>query len=456
MDEARYQEAKQAYDTGDYRGAAKAFLAAAGSQPEGSGAAYHMAGNSLMRLRRHGDAVTVYGQALKDEIYDRRGALFANLAAANVALGEYPEAVEAYDHALEEPDYTNQYRALQGKAGALFEMGRFADAAGAYRQAALDGDNPDPGKALNNLGLCFMAIGRPADAVEAYKAALGFDTYAGRGKALANLGLAFHALSLHEDAVKSFEKSIQLHGHELSEQMRTSFELSRAALERPEREVIDGWSTGEIPPVIDAPGSDDAQADRAGSAAGVLPTASSGVPPATDASATGELFGEETDGSAFFTMTDEEMKEKDRVERRVERQVRRSERNPWTLVATIVVLVIVIVAAIAAAYFSGLGFPTQSMTVTGMLQARAEGEPVDGYWVAAPSADVDKDMAKLPPIQEFQVDSVERSPATSQVAVTVTPKDGSPLRYEITLAREGVGWKVTGVENDWRSTGGGS
>jgi len=461
VDEARFQEAKQAYDSGDFRAAAKGFLAAAGREPEGTGSAYHMAGNSLMRLRRHADAVTVYGQALRDDVYDRRGAVLSNLAAAHTALGEYAEAVEAYKSALDEHDYSTHYKALQGMAGALFEMGKFPEAASAYRQAALDGDNPDPGKALNNLGLAFMSLGRPADAVEAYKAALGFDDYPGRGKALANLGLAFHVLGEHKQAVKSFEKAIQLHAYELSEQARTAFEKSQEEL-RPQREVIEGWSTGEIPPLIEplnADASDDFEIRTTMDSTHVMPAVSAPILMSAasndDPSTTGELFGEVPE-SEFFTLTDDQMKDRDRTVRRAERDAKRAERNPWTLVATVALVVVVVVATLAATYFSGLGFPTQRMTVAGMLDTRADGQPVEGYWVAVPSTDIDKEMAKLPVVDVYEIAEVERSPRTSRVTVTVTPENGSPLRYEVTLAREGIGWKIAGIENDWRSTGGGS
>ena len=73
MDQSRFQEAQQAYDAGEFRNAAKCFLAAASRGPEGNGAAYHMAGNSLLHLRRYQDAVTVYGHALHDELFARRG-----------------------------------------------------------------------------------------------------------------------------------------------------------------------------------------------------------------------------------------------------------------------------------------------------------------------------------------------------------------------------------------------
>jgi hypothetical protein len=40
------------------------------------------------------------------------------------------------------------------------------------------------------------------------------------------------------------------------------------------------------------------------------------------------------------------------------------------------------------------------------------------------------------------------------VTVTVNLEKGTPLHYRISLGREGVGWKVVGVDNDWGSTGG--
>lgn len=440
MDDALFRDAKQAYDSGDYRAAAKGFLAAAGRGVEGNGSAYHMAGNSLMRLRRHADAITVYCHALKDALYDRRGAVLANLAAAHVASGDYAEAVDEYRRAAEEPDYPTRYKALHGMAGALVEMGHYEQAAVAYRQAALDGDNPDPGKALNSLGLCLMALGRPGDAVEAYKAALGFDAYAGRGKALANLGIAFNALGEHKEAVKAFEKATQLHSHVLAASALTAYEASRQAVaaQAPERTIVDGWATGEIPAMIE---------DEPVMRASDITQAFAVVPSNDDPSTTGELFGNQPPlDTEFFTRTDSEMKEVDRVARRDERNARRADRNPWQLPATIVSGILVLAAIIAAVYFSGYGFPTQRMAVDGMLAARADGEPVEKHWVAVPSGDVDKEMSKVPAmIDTYQVGAVERAATTSKVEVTVVPDDGDPVRYTVTLSREGFGWKVSGI-----------
>ena len=103
----------------------------------------------------------------------------------------------------------------------------------------------------------------------------------------------------------------------------------------------------------------------------------------------------------------------------------------------------------------GFGFPTQSQTVSRLLTAHGAGDQVESYWVAVTDKDIAKEMAKIPPLKSFDIDSVTMRANDSVVLATVTPKSGAPLHYTFTLRREGVGWKVTGVENDWRSTGGG-
>ncbi|MGV8082911.1 MAG: tetratricopeptide repeat protein [Coriobacteriia bacterium] len=432
MDETRFQEAQQAYNAGDYRTAAKAFLASAGRGADGNGAAYHMAGNSLLRLRRYADAVTVFKHALRDELYERRGAVHANLGVAFMALGDYSEAVRSYESALGEADYPTPYKAYQGMASALLERGRVEEAAAAYRKAALDGSNPDPGKALVNLGLCFMALGRPADAVDAYQAALGFDDYRGRGKALANLGQAYHALGQYPDAVRTFERATQLHSHELSPAAAAAYEDARAKLRAQPRPV------GEA-----------ALAPEAALDAGEEQPTQSFETQARDAS---DLlgFGDDEAVADFFSVTDEELRRRDIEERRA----RRTQKTPVrrrAVITTIVIVVVLICVAAVLAWFTGFGWPTQQQTVSGMLTAYEDGGAVDSYWVAVPAADVTKEMAKIPTPKDFSVSEVSRGSQTSTVTVIITPESGSDLRYAVTLVREGVGWKVNGIDNDWQS-----
>jgi tetratricopeptide (TPR) repeat protein len=500
VDQNRFQEAQQHYEAGEYRQAAKGFLAAAGRGPEGTGVAYHMAGNSLMRLRRFQDAVTVYGHALRDPLYDRRGAIFANLGKAYCEIGDYAEAVKAYESALEEPDYTTKYKAYQGMADALFSRERIEDAAVAYRKAALDPENPDPGKALVNLGLCFMGLQRPADAVEAYRAALGFDDYKGRGKALANLGIAFVALQEYDDAIRSFEKATEMHGHRLSAAAQSAYSIALARVQgrQPERPTAQPEEVATQPEPEPQPEPEAAvtpqpeppvaggvelvepresltaefdnvwaTSDFAGTTmnwdavdddGGPLPDFTETLTPQVtqplapfDHGADSLGFGDEKAVEDFFSATDAELKARDKEARRAARH----ERGPIAIIKQVVIAVVilgVVIGALAGGYSLGYGWPTQAQTVGGMLSAYQNGGPVDSFWVAAPTKDITKEMAKMPPVKSFTIDNVSQGATVSKASVTITPKTGAALHYTITLSREGVGWKVSGVDNDWGST----
>ena len=423
MDQTRLAAAESAYAAGEWTSAAREYLGAAAGEITGSGYAFHRAGNSLMKLKRIEDACAVYERALEDDTYQDAAAVACNLGTAKASLGAFDEAARAFSRALEDPDYPGRYKALQGLAGAYYQMGRIEDAAEAYRQAALDSNNPDPGKALNNLGLCFVALDRPQDAVEAYRAAVELEEYKGRGRAAANLGMAYAALGMHDRAVASFERARDEFGHPLSNSLQAAYQASAAALGADNR--VEGWSTGELPSVAL-------------------------TPPAA--------FGDEEqdDDSRFFTITDAEMKVADRDARRRERRERPPARPLWANVLVWSAVVVVVAGAIVGAYLYGLGYPTQQMTVNGVLEAYADGDDVASYWIAVPATDVDKAMSSLPPQWvSYSIGEIERSARTSQVDVTVTLERGGIVTYQISLAREGVGWKVNGVSTSFSSMDGG-
>ncbi|MBN1193723.1 MAG: tetratricopeptide repeat protein [Coriobacteriia bacterium] len=420
MDETRLAAGDAAYTAGDWTAAAREYLAAAAGEIEGSGYAFHRAGNALMKLQRPEDACAVYERALNDGGYADRPTVQCNMGKAKAAVGAFKEAARAFEAALEAPEYKSRYRALQGAADAYYEMGRIDDAAEGYRQAALDGGNPDPGKALNNLGLCFVALDRPEDAVEAYRAAVDSSGYKGRGRAAGNLGMAYAALGMHDQAVSSFERARGEFGHKFSPSMEAAYLASKAALGEPEHP--ESRSIGE----------------------NQIATAPREVP-----------LVEEED-SRFFTITDEEMRVADRDSRRKERAEKTPQHPLWTRIVVWVAVALVVICALVGAYLLGLGYPTQQMTVNGVLEAYADGETVESYWVAVPSTDVDKAMSSLPPKwTSYEIGDVQRSARTSSVDVTVTLEQGGVVTYLISLAREGVGWKVNGVSTSFTSMDGG-
>jgi tetratricopeptide (TPR) repeat protein len=454
VDPDLYQQADRHYAAGEYRAAAKEFLAVAQRDPDGApGRAYHMAGNALMRIHRYADAATVYGHALQDASYDKRATVYANMGAALAADGHLTGAIAAYDDALAIPGNEAAYKAEQGRAGVLYDLGRYEEATTAYRAAAWDGDNPDPGKALNNMGMAFMALGKPEEAIETYKAALGIDSYKAKGKASANLGLAYAAMGFNEEACRAIVRARDTYGLDLTGDILAAYEKVRAmcgpeevpaapvheaapvSALSPSPETVDGWSTGEMPPAF----PDVAPAGDEHATAPVDATGDSAAP---------------TNGERFFTITDAEMKIVDQEARKEEKRERRADRPMWLTVAAVVVACLLVAGGLAGAWFAGLGYPMQQQTVTGMVDAQRANQDVTPFWVAVPPADVKQQMQLLPVrFDSYAVDGIQRGATQSSVRIMVKLDKSATLYYRISLVREGVGWKVNGIKNDWQSTG---
>jgi tetratricopeptide (TPR) repeat protein len=166
-----------------------------------------------MRLKRYTDAVTVFEHALRDDTYQRRGAVEANLANSYVRAGDYRTAIAHYEAALGSAEPADAYKYYQGVAQAYMQQEQYEHAALAYKHAALDEHNPQPGKALVNLGLAMMAAGKPEAAVEAYRSALSSQGYENKGRVLLNLGVAYHAQGKWREAVRVLEEAQMLHGY---------------------------------------------------------------------------------------------------------------------------------------------------------------------------------------------------------------------------------------------------
>lgn len=451
MNDERLTAADAAYASGDFEAAAEAYLSAASEKESGAGALLHLAGNALMKLRRLDDAVDAYRRATEDPEYDRRAAVYVNLGSALSGSGRNEEALDAYTAALADEAYATPYKALQGSAAALYALGRYEEAAAAYRQAAWADGNPDPGKALNNLGLCFMALGKPQDAVEAFKAALGMDSYASKGKAGVNLALAYAAMGFFDEAVASFENARDSHGHVLAGDTLRAYEDARAAAG-----AVENGEAGdeEEPSDIELAAEESAEEAAAeveldtveGWETGEMPAAPAGAPALPDA--------EDEQTAKFFNMTEDEMRDADRAARREKRAEKRTPKSIALRIAFVVLAVLVLAGAVFGLLYAGFGYPTQEQTVSGLIDSYRSGDPYTQFWVAVPSADVKEEMRALPAkFESYEIAGIDRGATSSTVVVVIKLDSGTALSYDVKLAREGVGWKVIGVDNRWSSTG---
>jgi len=505
VDAEKFKAAQEEYKKGDYRLAARGFLESTEpGTPISNGAAYHMAGNSFMRLKRYEDAITVYEHALKDDTYLRRASVEGNLANAYLKAGEYDTAISHYQAALEETDIRNPYKCYQGMGAALMEQGLYEQAAIAYRRSALDESNPEPGKSLVNLGLCLMSMRRPADAIEAYKAALGTDSYKNTGRALSNLGIAYFETQEWSRAIRAFEEAATLHGYKLSpsasallEQARREFEAA-GSIEAAQEEETSVETVNSID-LNDASFDDDFTEEVV---ADVVTTAEPSATVADDdiAILAADLAGQSTD--AFIPVErdfEETLQDAPRVqpsgqvdddefyldgqnlegthashdaqqavdfgnELDVENFFGRSEKEAAKLgkqkakenrsrfgfikwVVGIVLALAIVGGAGAAVYFTGFGIPTPKEVVSNAITAYNTGKAFESYWVD--TTNTVREMAAVPVPSKFTVDSVDVNGFNAVVNVKVKPESGTALAFRFNVERSGMGWKISSVENEY-------
>lgn len=412
------EQARNAYRTGDFASAAQLF-AAAKDRSELAGEADHLRGNSLMRLGRYAEAVEAYGAALQDGAYGKRGALLTNQGKALVASGDIRSAVSAFSAATQDASYATPYKAYLGLGDALKKLGNLTEAGVAYRQAAIDGANPAPAGALANLGDCFVALQRPEDAIESYRTALDFAGPRDDTRAIsAGLGQAYVAANRFSDAVDAFGTATVDGIYQLTPEQADAYERARDTLSASSAMVAttNAYST-DIDPL-----------DPLGQSGSFMP----------DPSDTG-----------FFTLSEQEMVQQDRVETKVRRK-----RRHTGLKVFIALLVVLLIAGggAAFAYTRGFGFPSQQDVLTGLFQAATDGSDASEY-LASGLDESQKSIitASIPLDATPTIEGMDAGMSEATATVKVALKNGGDMTYEVGFVREGLGWAVSSVSTDFNT-----
>ena len=437
-----FQLARQAYQDKDYERALSSFTECLEQDPDSLqpgevGMLYHQIGNCLVKLKDYNEAIHAYTQATSDAAYAQAGAVNYNLGNAYAALHDYEDAVRHFEIASSDAKYDAKYRAYIGMGNAYLKLGKSAEAGAAFRSAALDESNPDPTKALLNLGICFMALNRPNDAVTSYENALQFDMPAAtRNKLCANLGQAYVASGQMQKAVSAFEQALADKTYFLSDSASVDYQRAIAQV---------STGTAELQPV-EVPGTDTSGLDVTSDGT-PLEDVSAQLTQALDPYYYPETYDEPpldgyaTSDERFFNASDEElerwskgMAKRDRKRRNVGLKV---------LVFIFVLLLIAFVAAVFA-YTQGYGYPQQQTVVE---QLFADTGNAQNYFSSELSADtVAQQMSGVPQDDAVTVNGVERSMTNSEVYVTAKTAEGGTVDYQVSLVRDGIGWKVTAIQ----------
>lgn len=422
MNEQAYQAGKDAYNRGDLAGAVT-LLGSAKEPGEVSGAIDHLLGNALMRLGRYDEAARCYGDALQDGAYGHAGALATNRGRALLAAGKTQEAIAALSLAVRDEDYATPYKAYSALGEAYERLGDVRNAGAAYRNAAIDETNPHPSVSLRKLGSCFIKMGRAVDAVEAYRTALDFSTSLDNQNPIyADLGLAYVAANRMSEAVDAFGRATADGSYTLSPESQAAYDAARKAVE-----AITGGGPSET----------DALLAAAGYGTGA-------IDPLDPTGSTGEFMPSPED-TGFFSVNEEDLV----AQAKKERKVKRKKKGHRGLKAFLVLLIILILLAGAAgyAYYLGYGWPTQESVVEDLISAPSTGEDISDYLAEGTSSETQAQIAAVLPTSpsDVTIDGVTRSMTETEVLATASLSAGGEQSYEVTLVRDGIGWKVSSL-----------
>ncbi len=453
MNNQLFNQAKEAASARDYASALNLYtqclqdlenVPAAGEV----GRIYHQIGNCLVRLRNYSEATNAYSQALSDQMYDATGTLHYNLGQAYAALRDYDNAILHYQSAVADGKYATPYKAYSALGAALLKTGSSAEAGVAFREAALDERNPDPTKALLNLGVCFMALDRPADAIASYESALPFDTDAAtRNKIYANLGQAYVATGQMKKAVGAFESALADKTYFLSDSAAVDYQKAIGAVSQGTDEFMP--VTVDLAAQADAEMYDGADANLSG-----LDVSSDGTA-VLDASYDDYGYGdydefadyrpqEPAPGLQLPQDTDNFFQSQANID--WEKNMGKAGKRPHPVLKFLLVLLIIVIigaGGVIFAFTQGYGYPMQDAVATSLLNNPSD---ASNYVQGLSSDKIASFQDIIVSDGDVTIDGVNRAMNESKVYATTTNNQGGEFTYEITMSREGIGWKVANVQ----------
>ena len=433
MNSSNFNQAESAYKSGNYVDALKAYYAAlkedsASFAAGDAGLLYYRIGNCLLKMRTFNEAAISYQKALEDTGFTFRSAAQVNLGKAQLGLGKYEHSVQSFNAALADSTYAKPYQAQMGLGSAYTKLGMIVDAGTAYRNAALDERNPDPTKALMSLGSCFMALGRPEDAIESYNAVFEFDpTQAVAQKSYESLGQAFTSAGHYPEALDAFNRALAPGGFALSAAAQDDYNTALEALDASQMGAGSLESLGSLARATATP-----ELEPSVQPDGTVAYGAGNVPTASD--------------TGFFDAVESDLVE---LSKRQMKGQRKLKHTGLKVVLAIVILLILLMGAAVFAYMQGYGWPTQEATIQSLFAANTEGSDTTQYWIGTTQAErdvIERIMDMVAPTTVVDVIYMNRGMTYSDAVVAAHLQEGGTVRYEISLERSGLGWKISGLD----------
>ncbi len=440
MNNDLFQQARTAYVSKDYETALAQFTnclqdTSAALAPGELGMLYHQIGNCLVKLHDPTEAIHAYSQAKVDTSYDAQGSVNYNLGMVYASQHDYDDAVSYFQQTINDPKYQTPYKAYMGLGNSLLKIGKSAEAGAAFRQAALDETNPDPTKALLNLGVCFMALDRPMDAIASYESALQFDMASSvRNKMFANMGQAYVAAGKMNKAVRAFESALADKTYVFNDAANVDYQRAVAAVAAGMPDDVDRSSGESL--------NDLSGLDVSGDGVPVAYNETSNLQPSntmqfSETSVMREVGPDDFSQTDFFTAQNADFGDWGSL------AAKKKHRHRGLKIALVfIILLILLLGASLFAYTQGYGYPSKTSVVSQMF---ADPENAD---VFASSLD-DTKKARIADMlvadSNIDINGETSDLNSAHLYVTATAKGGGEVPYDVSLVRDGIGWKVSNV-----------
>lgn len=451
MNNEIFQQARGAYVAKDYTAALTKFTeclqdTSVEKAPGEIGLLYHQIGNCLVKLNDPNEAIHAYSQAKVDESYDAMGSVSYNLGMVYASQGDFEDASDNFKAAVEDSRYSTPYKAYVALGNSLLKLGKSAEAGAAFRSAALDEANPDPTKALLNLGVCFMALDRPMDAIASYESALQFDMPAStRNKIFANMGQAYVAAGKMNKAVRAFESALADKSYVFNDAANVDYQRAVAAIAAGASDEIEPVSAAAAP--VEQHTNDLSGLDVPGDGVPIessqpLSPSEMGTTQMSETSIMREIAAAEQANSEFFASNEMDFQEWDKAVKK--------KHGHRGLKIFLVVLILVIIAAGAGAfaYTQGYGYPSAQDQVSSLF---SDPENADVYVNGIDDATKARIADTVVAGSAITVNGQTSDLSTAEVYVTATTSQGGEIPYQVSLSRDGIGWKVSNVTFSYAS-----
>lgn len=439
MNNEFFQQARSAYVMKNYEEALAKFTeclqdTSVSKAPGEIGLLYHQIGNCLVKLNDPNEAIHAYSQAMVDTSYDALGSVSYNLGMVYASQGDFEDAITHFQNAIDDSRYATPYKAYQSMGNALLKLGKSAEAGAAFRSAALDEMNPDPTKALLNLGVCFMALDRPMDAIASYESALQFDMPSDtRNKLFANMGQAYVAAGKMDKAVRAFESALQDKTYVFNDAANVDYQRAVAAMasgQTGEQEAVQAGTTQQNDlSGLDVPG------DGVPIEAQALDPSEMGTTQISETSIMRSIAEAEQYHSNFFAANDMDFQNWEGVKKKP--------RHRGLKVFFIILIVLVLLGVGATfAYINGMGYPSQQDEITQLFN---DPQNADVYASNLDDASKQRIQDMIAASSSIEVNGINNNMSSAEVYVTATTPQGGAIPYQVSLVRDGIGWKVSQV-----------